>query len=1838
MSVLKMTARVSAALLALILLPGAPSPAAAQGASNILLSPNADYYGFDYDTNKDISLSACISACRNDARCQAFTYNKKSRWCFMKSDFGRSQPFAGTTAGRKTANQVDAATGTALPPPPDPAFISASMRKNANSLPGRLKKWYKPGRNGFNALKKSAFRNLQDKQNLQAAKTFGAALALATDDSAVLIAYGRAIMRQKDLTGKKGRLVREVAASSAILAYRAAPGPAVRADALNALAEALVAQKQWRMAMSAYKASLDISQNPRIAKTLAALRANHGFRVAKHQVDSDSANPRICLRFSQGLKADFDFSPYVRIDGQPPQALKLKGDRQLCLEGVSHAATYQLTLRQGLPSANDGEVLEKQVDLKVYVRDRAPAVRFTTKGFVLPRLGSQGIPVVSVNASEIEVKIYRVNERNLTNLLQKGSFLSQLTEYRAGSIGRDMGEQVWTGKLDVAQQRNKEVTTSFPVTEALPKRQPGVYVMLAKAKGGKTEEWDSQATQWFVISDIGLSSLSGSDGLHAFARSLSTAKPLQNVELRLMARNNSVLATARTDERGYVHFEAGLTRGKDGNAPALLLAEGPAGDTVLIDLGKPAFDLSDRGVSGRAAPPPMDAYLYTERGIYRPGSTVHAVTLLRDRKAMAISSVPLTYVFTRPDGIEYRRYKVEDGGLGAYGLDIPLPASSSRGTWRLAVHADPKKDALAETTILVEDFLPDRFEFDLTPKTAWLQPGAGNQIEISGRYLYGAPAGGLGLNGDLRIRAVRTLPGFEGYRFGLAGEDPVDDSRSLADLPVTDANGMASLSVDTGRLPVSTRPLEATLLVRMIEAGGRAVERSAVLPIRPTKTLIGIKPLFKGDELGEGETARFDVIAAAKDGKAAALSGLKWELVKLERSFQWYRQNGRWNYESVEYTKRVANGVLDITAEAPARIAAGIGWGNYRLEITGEGEGAPASSIKFSAGWYAAGADADTPDFLDIALDKKTYRPGDTARVNISPRHDGIALVQVVSDHLIAMKAVPVAKAGTRVEFPVDESWGGGAYVTATLYRPMDVAAARGPGRAIGLKWAGIDSAPRRLEIAMDLPQQFRPGAKLTIPLSLKGLAPGAEAFVTVAAVDVGILNLTRYQPPAPEGWFFGQRRLGMEFRDLYGRLIDGMLGVRGKIRSGSGDDDEASRMSMQGTPPAQKPVSLFSGIVRVGEGGKASISLDVPQFNGTLRMMAVAWSQARLGHAVRDLIVRDPIVVTASLPRFLAPGDTSRLLLNIVNTDGPAGPYTLTIGLPPHLTLEGAAASRPLQLAAGGSATVNIPVKALAIGSGDISIGLAHAGGTAVSQKLTLAVRAAQPLITRRQVLPLAGSGQLTLSIDSDMVAGLRPETASVSVSISRAGGLDLPGLLLGLDRYPYGCTEQTTSRALPLLYLADVAKEARLDAGKPIRERVAKAIDRVLTRQYYSGDFGLWSPGSDNLWLSAYVTDFLTRAREQKYDVPDKAFDKALRHLENSAAYNRKIKNGGRDIAYALYVLARNGRASLGDLRYFTDSRLDEFTSPLARAQLGAAFTYFGDTARAKSAFEAAMALLPTAKPDPLREDFGSSLRDVAAILALDAAISPPPLPVKSLTDLLKLRRAETPLTSTQEKAWMLLAAHGLLQSGEEIRLRLNGSARAGNLFARYRAAELDDAPVNIVNDGPGELEALVNVTGVPDRPLPAGGNALSISRSYYTLTGEKIDISAVKQTQRLITVLKVSESAPKRARLLVVDRLPAGLEIDNPAIMTSAKLKALSWLPKQSAAAHAEFRDDRFVAALERKPGKTGEFTLAYMVRAVSPGQYVLPPATVEDMYRPHVNARTATGRMVVMDTRP
>ncbi len=1784
----------------------------------IVVSRDVDFYGSDLQNIFDTTYDDCIQTCLANDSCVAFTFNQNANACFPKSAISEKAAYDGalsaeiysSSAAMRTLAEVRAE---------ELGFLRESDFQRANELAANIGRFHASGPWTVEEMLAAARDRRADGNDLSAMRWTGGALA-KSDRSDLWSEYARVNSTLEGDRNSETQKYRERAFLGSINAYLRTDKDPQKINALLIMAEQLEQQSRGKAVLRSLRLADAIQPRTDVVRWLEDAIAKYGFRVSEHQVESDLEEPRFCAEFNEPLiKTGQDYTPFVKL---PDHRLAVHvDDQRLCVEGLMHGQRIEVTFREGLP-AKSGETLVKDTTLHAYVRDRSPQISFEGRAYVLPRGSDAGVPIETVNLDEVDLVLQRVNDRNILRAIQDSYFGKPLSYWQVDDFARDVAETVWSGTGEVQNTLNQTMVTRLPMADLVAGQPPGVYALTADLLGADKYD-ETSSTQWFLLSDIGLTSLRGVDGLHVFVRHLSDATPWEGAKVSLISRANRVLGEVESDAEGYARFDPGLIRGTGAKAPALLMVQA-TDDFTFLSLTDPAFDLSDRGVEGRPSAPPIDLFVATDRGAYRAGETVYATALARGDLVQALPALPVTAILTRPDGVEYSRSLPKDSAAGGHVFSFPIGTSAPRGRWTLDFKSDLEAPALASLKVLVEDFLPERIDFDLKAPEGPFDIDNPRPVTVEARYLFGAPGANLDVEGQVTFRTSDELPDFEGYKFGRYDVPFYGQSESFFG-DVTDSAGIAEVVLP---LPAQTAPgrvLEADITMRVKEGSGRPVERRLTHPIAARTPLIGIRPQSEDGVVQEGATAQFDVIALSKDLVPQDMD-VTWAVNRVETRYQWYQLGGSWEWEPTTQRTAIASGTGRIGAD-PLQIEARVDWGQYEIVVTQNGGDYVSSAVSFDAGWYAPAGATETPDTLELSLDKKRYRSGDTAQLRLVPRYDGTALVSVVSNRLIAMQAVDVSEGENLLDLPVTDEWGAGAYVTVSVIRPADMPAGRNPSRALGLSYAKVDPGEKQLTVSIDAPDEAAPREALTTSVKVDGVRPGETAYVTLAAVDIGILNLTGFESPDPSEHYFGQRRLGIEVRDIYGRLIDGMSGSMGALRSG-GDANASS--GFDSPPPTEELLAYFQGPVQVDKNGLAQVIFDLPEFNGAVRLMAIAWSPTGVGQAEKDVLVRDPVVVTASLPRFLAPGDQSRLLLEFVHAQGPAGRMGLDIVADPELGLNAAAIPSGVTLPELGAEVISIPLSAGDVGDHTLRISLTTPDGKLLQKSLVLGVRANDPEISETRQLVLA-SGE-NLKISKDLFADLRPGSAEAILSSGALAKLDAPGLLRSLDRYPYGCTEQVASQALPLLYFTDIAEAVGVTAENSIQHRVDEAIALVLTRQSSNGAFGLWRPDSGDFWLDAYVSDFLSRAKSKGYVVPDTAFQQAMNNLRNRVNYAPDFDIGGEDLAYALMVLAREGAANMGDLRYYADVKADAFATPLAAAQLGFALASYGDQTRADAMFRQAARLIEGGRSHeeaPLwRADYGTRLRDTAGTLTLALEAGSKALESEAL-----LSRISAPgrALSTQESVWSLMAAHALLDGGVSNTLSIDGEAVDGSLMLRLQDRDVGKEKV-LKNEGDGPQAVTLTTVGVPTYPIQRGGYGYQITRQYFTLDGDEVSTGDVQSGQRFVTVLTINPSSEVGARLMVNDPLPAGFEIDNPNLLVSGDVKSLDWL-KTAYVEHSEFRADRFLAAVDWR--SRDAFRLAYVVRAVAPGDYHHPAASVEDMYRPQYRANTDATRLRVSE---
>ncbi|MCX7565738.1 alpha-2-macroglobulin family protein [Sulfitobacter sp. F26169L] len=1768
---------------------------------------DADFYGADLGPLFETTRDACARACTAQSACTAFTFNTRSNACFPKSAITQVEFFEGALSARKLVTPA-VAQAVAAERRAEMIFLKPSDFDAAAQLVQTNADRYQTGNitveDAVSAMNAAIARG----DIPSAARWAGSAVAL-TDRGDLWAQLAWLGLRPRGDTPRNlaQRLQRE-AVPAALNAYLRAESRPEQVNALDLMARALEANGQGREMIALLRLAVALEPREELQAALDTAIGKYGFRITQTRVDNNSARPRICAEFSEKLlQAGTDYEPFVRLENT--SLVVEAGEREICIDGVSHGARYTATFRAGLPAAS-GEVLHKDVPVTLYVRDRDPSVRFSGRAYVLPRSTQAALPVETVNTDSVELQLRRVSDRNLLRAMQDSYFGKPLSKYQEDRFAATIAQDIWSGTGEVQNTLNTAMTTRLPLGDALKDQPAGIYALTAGIKGADPYD-NPAATQWFILTDLGLSTMSGTDGLHVTVRSLGSADALAGVTLSLISRANAVLGEVVTDAQGRAHFPRGLTRGGGAAAPALLMAQEPDGDAAFLSLTEPEFDLSDRGVEGRPPAPPIDTFVTTDRGAYRVGETVYATVLTRDTQGRAINGLPLVAVLKRPDGAEYSRMLTANAVAGGHVFAMPIGAQAPRGAWRLDIIADPAEGPLSSQTILVEDFLPDRIEFDLTLPDAPLALGDTPPLQVDARYLFGAPAADLAVEGEARLRTTRRLDAYQNYLFGRHDER-FDTRTNYIDPVRTDAQGQAQLSLimpQVDELP--SQPLELAITTRVAEGSGRPVEQRLTRTLVPQGPLIGIKPAFE-DVLSEGAEAQFDLIATQGN------MPVRWTFNRVDTQYQWYQNGGSWAWEPITRRIRVDSGELSLS-EQPTPLSVPTQWGQYELVVEHLGAPYAVTSVSVASGWYGGDDASATPDFLAVSLDRETYSVGDTAQLRVVAPESGVAEIAVLSNRVIEQQSLRVEAGETVIPLTVTEDWGSSAYVTASVIRPMDAQQDLNPARSLGLAHAAVRPAAKQLTVTLDPAGEVDgQAATLHVPVQVTGIAEGETAYLTLAAVDVGILNLTDFAVPDPSAHYFGQRRLGVGLRDVYGRLIDGLSGAMGSVRSGG---DAALSAQLQSPPPTEALMAFFSGPVAVDAEGRAVVEVTRPAFNGTIRLMAVAWSESGVGNATRDVVARDPVVITASLPRLLAPQDTSRLLLEMVHTRGDSGVMKLDVFADAGIAM--GAVPAVVNITESGTLRLPLDLVAREIGDHRITVQLTTPDGTVLQRVLTLPVRINDPEIATTRRFSL-GAGE-TFTFDNAVLSGLREGTASATLTAGPLARFDVPGLLRQLDRYPYGCTEQVASASLPLLYLGDLAQSAGIGSPSEINEKIAEGIARVLARQASNGAFGMWHPDTGAFWLDAYVTDFLWRAQAQGHPVPQRAVSSALDNLRNRVNFAPDFDKGGEDIAYALLVLTRAGAAQMGDLRYYADTKAAAFATPMAAAQLGAALAAYGDPVRADKMFARAGALLltPTDR-NQWRDDFGSDLRDRAAVLKLAAEAGSEKVNLEALAQSMQASRN----LSTQEAAQVVLAAHALdVAPAGNSGMEVDGTPVSGPLVRKLSDRDPQTTMVRNVSDTPTDIT--LTAYGVPEVAPDAGGYGYALTRRYFTMEGEAVS-GPVASGTRWVTVLDIRPFDDIGARLMIDDPLPGGFEIDNPNLLNSASIKALDWI-KPANPQNVEFRADRFLAAVDHSGSDA--FQLAYVVRAVSPGEYHHPAAMVSDMYRPEYRANTATGRLTV-----
>jgi len=1594
-------------------------------------------------------------------------------------------------------------------------------------------------------------------------------------------------------------------------------------------------------------------------KIAAKREAVQGFGLVAAYPDQKGDELALALEFSRALVGTQEFDALIAVtdkDGAPIKGSWVLDDdgedeaKVLRFPHVEASKEYVVSIKAGLTAA-DGNRLGKEEKRSVYTGPLEPVVGFASQGSVLPARESRGLPVVSVNVPEVDVEFLRIKEKELPRFFaefQRGGRRSGWdlerdyswddedgTEHQRSPLST-MAEPVYVNRFVLGGKKNERVLTYLPLQDIEELQEPGLYFAVMKRSGTFKEEFD---TAFFTVSDLGLHARAYKDKLFVHVASLEAGGAVGGVELKVLNGDGEPVLKAATDRNGNAMLDYKL------DAEHVLIAQ-QGRDVSMLPFNQPALDLSEFAVAGREQAW-FDVFAWSGRDLYRPGETVRLSALLRDQDGQPIAAKgknaqPVFVRYVQPDGKTFLETRLQPDAQGYVRHQQLIPVDAATGRWRVEFRTDPaSKEAVQGMTLRVEEFLPERMKLDLTAQNV-IKPGEPLRLQATGAYLYGAPAASNRFTAKLTVAVEQhPLEQLPGWFFGDPTLKLPKEAKDVIDTTL-DADGklQQNIALPAEAKPVST--IAAIVTGSVFESGGRSVNRSLKRVLWPADALVGVRPMFD-DKDGSDANANvaFQLGRFGSDGKPRPGNGLRVTLVREHRDYHWNWHDDNWDYDFTRRYEDISSRVVD-TGATPVKIDFPVEWGEYRLDVYD-----PATKLTtrypFFAGWSWSdenrGLDA-RPDKVKLALDKTGYRAGDVLKVTLTPPHEGRGLLMVESDHLIYVQDI-AAKAGSTFEIPVTKDWERhDVYVTALIFRGGTAADKITPARAVGIAHVPMDRRDRTVAVGLAVPKQMRPERDLPVTVSVPQLA-GQDAFVTVSAVDVGILNITRFPVPDASKHFFAQRRLGVDAYDIYGRVIESFEGGTAKIRFG-GD------MAPLALPQARRPtahvqtVDLFSGPVKLDAKGLARVKLAVPDFNGTLRVSAMVYSGNKYGSKDNETIVRAPLLAEASLPRVLAPGDRSSVTLDVQNFTGKAGEFKVQLdGIGP---LSIADANRMARLGVDAKTTYTFPLVAReGYTTAQVRVRV-EGNGFNVDRRYDVPVRPAWPQVMRTRTRVLNDLSAVPLG--TDLTDGMMAGSVRARMVVSALPPIPFAAALEDALKYPYGCAEQTTSKGYAALELDEAtAKMLGVDglSAKQRRERMEGAFGRLAAMQISSGHFSMWGDGDYvNQSLTPYIVEFLLDAREAGFAVPEAMLQKALKALNEDLlaggapfyGYDNRDHMKFAYQAHAGYVLARVNRAPLGTLRALHDNGRKQSLTGLPLVHLGLALSLQGDKTRGAKAIAEGFAKDPKQRPVYLG-DYGTRLRDDALMIALlhERGYAKPEYDTHAVAlgrEIDARRDARWFWLSTQEQVALARLGKALMADQKKT---VSGQWKVGGETSDVAATRITgrvfdfDAlsrGVSFVPQGQPPLYASLEVAGVPRAAPEPDSDIVSVTRKYYNTDGTEWSGGTLEEGDSLIVQLSIKSSV-NMPDALVTDLLPAGLEIENFNLGDAKQwagvvVDGIEIADRDEAAEvrHEEYRDDRYVAALKLSTYDTAR--LFYLVRAVTPGTYTVPPSLVEDMYRP------------------
>lgn len=1594
------------------------------------------------------------------------------------------------------------------------------------------------------------------------------------------------------------------------------------------------------------------------------------FKVVSVNIVREGDN-YISLRFSDPISANQNLKGLISLKGlskTPTLLAELNEVKIYTAENLQ--GKIDILVSQGIKNSS-GYSLKEDYETSLLFEQTNPDLRITAKsGTIIP--GSQGLvlPFEAVNLGAVEVQIVQIFEDNILQYLQVNRMGDQRELHRVGKpVARKtislkaMGVTnlgTWNRfTLDLSDIFKAQPGAMYQVNLKFRKKHSLYFCGDANnndLQGIEDEEEDwgpEESSNWdyyddyyyyswedrnnpcsegyyarqrakskiLFASNIGLMAKHSDGGkMHIFSTEVTSTKPLGDVAIEVYDFQQQKIGEGKTDGKGKVVID------HTGKPFAIIAKKDNQIGYLKVDDGS-SLSLSNFDVGGTQVKKGIKGFVYGERGVWRPADTLHLSFILEDGENRLPENYPVILELFDPQGKLYTRKIASSPSGKIYYFPVTTSSEAPTGNWLAKVKAGGSE---FQKQIKIETVKPNRLKIDLdfgTEKLTYLDRDMSGDLNV--RWLHGATAGNL--KADFEVMLVPTTTKFDGYT-NVTFDDPSKEffveSEQIFEGRLN-SEGYAKMNF---RLSTDDEPpgaLNAIFKGKVFEEGGDFSIDKVIIPFYPYRSFVGLTAP-EGDRRGMLVTDKdhaVRVVSVDAYGKPVSKDKVKVELYKLR--WRWWWDNSSDNISN--YIGRESRSPIDekyvSTSNGEGKYTFNIKypeWGRYYLKVTDPESGHSAGQVIYAdwPGWAGKSKRGDIggTSMLSFETDKAEYNTGEKAKITFPSSAGGRALVSLeTGSEVLQTYWVDTEDELTSLEFETTASMAPTVYAHISLLQPHSQTANDLPIRMYGIQPIKVLDANSMLKPLISIDKELRPEQEFTVKVKEE---KGRKMTYTIAIVDDGLLDLTKFKTPDPWNKFFSREALGVKTWDVYDDVmgayaghLERLLAVGGDDEIGAKDDNKANRF---------KPVVLFKGPFKLEAGREATHKFKMHQYVGSVRTMVVAANDNAYGHAEATTPVRQPLMVLATLPRVAGPGEKIRLPVNVFVMNDKIKSIDLQVETSGKLKLEGASTKTLTNNGKDQLVEFNL-ISSEALGIGKVKV-TAKGGGITATYDVELDVRPSNPMMSSISGEILSGDASWSENYKPYGITG----TNDAVLEISTMPSLNLEQRLQYLIRYPHGCIEQTTSSVFPQLYLTDLT-ELPSDKKESIERNIKEGINRLKLFQRISGGFSYWPGNQDeNSWGTNYAGHFLISAKNKGYVVPEamvnswKTFQKERANawpLESNPNRHEQLTQ-----SYRLLTLALAKDPELGAMNRMKE-RQD--LGSLAKWQLALAYAVAGYKSEAAQMLEGLTSEVKDYKTPGMT--YGSYERDKAIILQTLVQLDRNEEAFQVVKEIAEAMGDKNKWMSTQTTAYCLLAVADYAKTyrvGESanVSVSIDGKQESLNKNSFITQLYLVNAEkshqLNIKNNGQSPVYVRLIRRGIP-----LGGNEeevesnIRMSVVYKTLDDQPLDVKNLKQG----TDFKAEVTLHNTGLLGDYDELaltqifPSGWEIIN------TRLDDTQAYYKQDAPEYQDIRDDRVYTYFDLKSNERKVFSI--LLNASYIGEYYMPGTAVEAMYDNKVRATKA-----------